>query len=229
MGHVPLNSYWAKRDVSHLLDVSHFCPIYSQQFRYLDGVQGGAFADVVGDDPHGDAVLDGLVLPDPADEDLVLALAVDRHRVGPGVRIVYYYDARRLRKDRPRLFGGYMLLGLYINALRMGIEDRDPDTGRAHSDRVIPHYLPRLMDHLHLFFGVGVLQEDVYLGYEVKGYLVRKFYWCKLLLCEKGLRLVFQFEYFLLARARNGLEGGDDYPLYPRRLMQGPERDHHLY
>ena len=23
MGHVPFNSYWVKRDVSHLLDVSH--------------------------------------------------------------------------------------------------------------------------------------------------------------------------------------------------------------
>ena len=47
-----------------------------QQLRDLDGIGGGSFAEVVGDAPEVEAVGDGGVAADTADEDLVPALGI---------------------------------------------------------------------------------------------------------------------------------------------------------
>ena len=64
--------------------------------------------------------------------------------------------AGRLGGDRP--------LGLDQDRLAVAVEDRDPHAGRADVDRVVPHDLAGLVDHLHLFLGVAVGQEVVDLG-----------------------------------------------------------------
>ncbi len=59
-----------------------------KQLRELHGVGRRALAQVVGDNPHVERALVAGVAADAADEDVVLAGGLDRHRVAAGGRIV---------------------------------------------------------------------------------------------------------------------------------------------
>ena len=69
-------------------------------FGELDGIRRRALAEVVADDPEGDAavVLDREVLPDAPDEDLVAARGLGGQRVLVARRVVLDDDARRRRR-----------------------------------------------------------------------------------------------------------------------------------
>jgi len=71
-------------------------------------------------------------------------------------------------KGSPYLIGRELLLGLDIDRFRMAVEDRDPDRGGGHTDRIVFHDLFRLIDHLYLFFSVPVVKEDIDVGKAVK-------------------------------------------------------------
>ena len=59
-----------------------------EQLGDLDGVGRGALAQVVGDDPEVERALVAGVAADAADEDVVAAGGVDRHRVAAARRVV---------------------------------------------------------------------------------------------------------------------------------------------
>ena len=64
------------------------------------------------------------------------------------------------------------LLCLDIDRFGVAIEDRHPHRCGGHPDGIVLHDLLRLVDHLHLFFGVTVVQEDVDMGEAVEGDLM---------------------------------------------------------
>ena len=55
-----------------------------QKLGDLDGVEGGAFEELVAADPQGEAIFHGAVAAKAAGEAIVLSSAVERHRVAVG-------------------------------------------------------------------------------------------------------------------------------------------------
>ena len=70
-----------------------------QLFGDLDGVERSALADVVGDNPHVEAVRDGIVLTDAPHIGRVFAGGVDREGVHLFGGVVVHLYAGGLRKD----------------------------------------------------------------------------------------------------------------------------------
>jgi len=55
-----------------------------QKLGDLDGVESGAFEELVAADPEGEAVFHGAVAAEAAGEAIVLSSTVERHRVAVG-------------------------------------------------------------------------------------------------------------------------------------------------
>ena len=70
-----------------------------QQLRDLDGIGGGSLAEVVGHAPEVEAVGEGGVAADAADEDLVPALGIQGHGIDSGRRVILQDTARRRGND----------------------------------------------------------------------------------------------------------------------------------
>ena len=90
---------------------------FGQEFGDLNGVRRRAFADVVGDHPHGDAVVQRGITADPPHEHLVPALRVYSHRVGAARRVVGHDNARRGAKNIPRLIRRDGIGELHVDGL----------------------------------------------------------------------------------------------------------------
>ena len=81
------------------------CALRQQQLGDLHGVQRRALADLVGDHPHGQAVLNRVVSAQTADVRLVRAGQQTRHGIRVRGAVVHDHDARRTPRApraRPR-------------------------------------------------------------------------------------------------------------------------------
>ena len=134
----------------------------------LHGVERRALAQIVGDDPHRQAVLDRDVLADARDEGGVLAGRLDRRDVAAVLALVDDQAARRLAQDVARLVGRDRLLELDVDRFRMADEHRHAHAGRRQLDLRVEDLLG-LGHHLPLFLRVAVLHEDVDMRDDVEG------------------------------------------------------------
>src|SRR5438034_843294 len=112
-------------------------------FGDLDGVEGGALAQVVRDAPEAQSVRDERVLADAADQGEVAAVCILRRRIGAavtvafgGVRRVHNLDTRSLAPQRPRLVRRQLPLRLDVDRLRVAGVDGDADRGGVDRQRV---------------------------------------------------------------------------------------------
>ena len=102
----------------------------------LDGVERGALAQVVRDNPQVEAVRHGVVGPDAADKGVVEAVAVCSKRVEILRGIVHYLDPGRLRENLARLFGGDLRCKLDVDRFGVPSVDGDANGRRGDLDRV---------------------------------------------------------------------------------------------
>lgn len=72
----------------------------------LDGIEAAALADIVGDYPEVEAVFNGVVFADAANEGVVLSGSIDGERVHVFCGIVVHLNARSLRQNDAGLLGG---------------------------------------------------------------------------------------------------------------------------
>ncbi len=200
----------------------------AEQFGDLHGVERRALAQVVGDDPEVQAVLDGRILPDAADIGGVFAHALDRGDVPAGLALVDDEHARGLPQDLAGLLLVEEVLGLDVHRLGMADEDRHPNAGRGDLDRGV-HDLLGLGDHLPFLLGRAVLHEDVDMGNDVEGDLLRVDLGLDLLAGHvDALGLVPELVHRLLAGAGDGLVGRDDDAGDARPVVDRLQRHHHL-
>src|SRR4051794_15360503 len=89
-----------------------------QAFGDLDGVQGGALAQIVGNAPQRQPVLDGGVLADAADVSRVLARGLIGRDVAARLALVDHEASRRVAQDVARLVGRDRVLELDVDRLR---------------------------------------------------------------------------------------------------------------
>ena len=93
----------------------------------MDGVGGGALAQIVGDDPHHQAVDVGRVLADAANKGFVAAGGVDGHGVLGIGRIVGDDHAGERGEELPRIGGIHGPLELHVDGLGMADGHGDAD------------------------------------------------------------------------------------------------------
>ena len=100
-----------------------------EQLRQLHGVRRGALAQVVGDDPEVERALVAGVAANPADQDLVAAGGLDRHRETRRAGLVDDLDAGRRGEQLARPLGLERLARLDVYRLRVAGDDGDADAG----------------------------------------------------------------------------------------------------
>src|SRR5690606_17146524 len=105
-----------------------------QRFGDLDGVERGALAQIVRDNPDIEAVLDGGILADAADKGVVFADAFDRGGVATRLALVEHRHARRLAQDVARLVRADRVLELEIDGFGMADKHRHAHGGAGHLD-----------------------------------------------------------------------------------------------
>src|SRR6476620_1963076 len=206
-------------------------PALDQELRQLDRIGGSALAQVVGDDPDVEGALVAGVAADAADEDVVLAGGVDRHRVAAGGGVVDDGHARGRGEQLAGLLRLQRLAGLDVDRLGVAGLDRDPDAGRADPDPVVAEDLAGLVDQLALLVGVVVpVGEAAGLGQDVEGDLVRVDLRRRhVVAADHRARLGAQLVDRPLAGAGDGLVGGDHQALDPGRVVERFQGDDHLH
>ena len=71
------------------------------------------------------------------------------------------FDAGCLFKKHYHLRSGNRLPGFDIDGFGMAIKNRNPHGGCRNADGIIFQDFSRFVDHLHLFFGIPVVQERI--------------------------------------------------------------------
>ena len=148
-----------------------FLAVGDEVLADLDGVEGGAFLDLVTAEPEGEAVVAAGVDADSSHIDGILARTVDGHGIAVAARVVHDDDAGSELQGCTGLLGGDGFLALDPHGLAVGTHDGHTHAGGAHAD-VAVHDFAGLLDHLHLLAGVVVVLEDVDVGNDVVGQLV---------------------------------------------------------
>src|SRR5881397_2790247 len=77
----------------------------SEQLGDLHGIERGALAEIVADDPQAEPVLDRRIFTDPADEGRIVADAFDRRHVAARLALIDEHHARGFAQDILRFFG----------------------------------------------------------------------------------------------------------------------------
>ena len=100
----------------------------------------------------------------------------------------------------------------------MADKDGNPHTGGGELDHRVQNLLG-LDRHLPLFLGRAVVQEVVNVRNDVEGDLFAELLWWWCTEDEDALGLVPKLVHAFLARARDGLVGGDHNPLDPNLIV----------
>ena len=201
-----------------------------QELGNLHGVGRGALAQVVAGEPEVEGALLVGVAADAADEDVVAAGGVERHRVPAVGGVVDDDHAGRLGEQGAAVVRREVLAGAHVDRLRVAADHRHPGAGGGDRHLVAEaEDLARLGHHLALLGGVVVaVLEDLDLGQHVEGDLVRVDLRRRHLLArQRGPRLGEQLLDRPLAGAGDRLVAGDDEALEPDRAVDRRQRHHH--
>src|SRR5579875_1872843 len=206
-------------------------PALVQQLGDLDGVRGGALAEVVGDDPEIERALVAAVAADASDEHAVLAGGVDRERVERGGGVVEDGDAGRGGEQLACALGRELLARLHVDGLGVAVDDGHAHARGGDADREVVEDLARLVDELELLVGVVLAGgEAAGVRQRVERDLVRvRARRVDVALVQQRVRLVEQLVDGALAGAGDRLVGADDEPLDAGGVVDGLERDDHLH
>ena len=114
------------------------------------------------------------ILADTADENIVLARRVDRHREVVPRPVIDDLDARRVGQDRAHIMLGDRPFAFEGDRLAMGAQHRYAHAGDADRDLIVLEDLAGLLDHLGLFVVVAGLGIDSrVVAEQVEGVVVR--------------------------------------------------------
>src|SRR5207244_1858203 len=122
----------------------------------LGGVEGGAFAQVVGDDPHGEAVGVGKVVADAANEDVVFAGGEEGHRVLGLGGLIDHGDTGRAGQDAAGFGCAHGAAELDVDSFGMADLDGHAHGGGGDGHIRIVEDLAGFGDELHLLGAIAI-------------------------------------------------------------------------
>ena len=153
------------------LAVSGGC--FLQALGDLDGVEGGAFEELVADDPEGEAIVEGAIHAEAADGAVVLACDVEGQGILFGGGVVDDVETGGFGEDFAGGGDGDGLVEFGADGDAVGAEDGDADAGDAGAEVRVVHDFAAFVFELHFLFGVTGVEEGVDVGEDVEGDLVR--------------------------------------------------------
>ena len=103
--------------------------LFSEEFRDLDGVQGGSFPQLISHDPNGQSVFKDMVDPDPAYAANLLFSVVDGHWVAESVGEIPKFGSREAFEGGPGIRYVYRALEFRVNRNRVSPIYRDSNAG----------------------------------------------------------------------------------------------------
>ena len=177
----------------------------------MDGVGGGAFADLVAAAPQAQAVGVGEVGADAADEDDVLVAGVQGHGVALIGQVVHQAAAGGVGDGFPGLGHGDGLIKMQAGGDGVAAHHRHPDAGAAHQQLRQVHNLPALVLQLHFLAGIALVLLAANLGNQVEGNLVGEHLGLVLLPSGQCLHLVHQLDGAAGTGTGHRLIGGDGH------------------
>src|SRR5690606_33057965 len=90
------------------------------------------------------------------------------HRVAASTTLIDHNDTRRYREELSRLAFRQFALRFDVHRLGMPEINAYPHRDGIHADRIILEDLPGLPEHLHFFFRVAVVEEDIDLRHTIE-------------------------------------------------------------
>ena len=129
--------------------------------RYLNGVCGSAFSDIVRNAPEVYAGFDGEILSDPADKDFVFSVSVQNGGVNGVLGIVHNDDVLLFFEYFSDLVGSGGRIEFDIDTLAVAVVNGNSDGGCRDPHIGTMKDLSRFVDHLFFFFGVAAFHKHV--------------------------------------------------------------------
>ena len=198
-------------------------------FGDLNGVEGGALAELVAGDEQINAAAVGLadVLANPADEDIVTVAGVDGHGEIATLAVVDDPYAGGGREDLANPALGDGLGEGQIDALGVSPHHGHPDAGCRDPYLIVVQHLTRFLDHLHLFLVVAVVADGAVVGEEIEGDLVGQDLGLGGLAAEHVAGLLFQLDHGPITGAAGGLVGAGHDAFDAVFAIKGGDRHDH--
>jgi hypothetical protein len=187
--------------------------LVEKQLRDLDGVEGGAFEELVAGDEHAEGFSGGVgdVGADAAAEDVALAGGVFGHGHVVVGDVVDDFDAGGGGEDGADFVGGDGAFAFDGEGFGVGAQDGDADAGGGDADGGVVEDFFGLFDHFHFFFVVAVGGVDLgVVAEEVEGVGVGEDGVFVLAAFEVGAGALTQFFHGGSAGAGGGLVGSGD-------------------
>src|SRR3990167_2498687 len=204
--------------------------IFQPELSNLDGIQGRALADIVGNNPHVQTARMRNVFTQPADENRILARGMGyRRRITTRLPIVHHHDTRRGLEQGADAIDADLAAGLDVHRFGMTVVDGDAHGRRIHLDGVVAEDLARFPDQLHLFLGVTVGLEVVDVRDQVEGDLHREALRVRGAAGNEVGALLLEFIHGRAAAARHRLVGRHVDALDADLPMDRRERHQHLH
>jgi len=195
-----------------------------QKLGDLDGVEGGAFEELVAADPEGEAVFHGAVAAKATSEAIVLSSTVERHRVAVGdiLQAGCGFEGFEGFVDR----NGALEFGTESDGV--GAVDGHAHAGDGGFERRQVHDAAAFVFHFHLLFRVAGVEEGIDLRDDIEGDLVRENFLLDRFVAGDGVGLVAEFVDGAGSGAGYGLVGRGEDALHAKssvERVQGHERD----
>ncbi len=187
----------------------------------LDGVEGGAFEELVAADPEAEAVVEGAVEAEAADGAVVVFGEVEGKGVLGLGRFVDDIEAGGLAEGVEGGGEGDGALELGADGDGVGAVDGDADAGDAGFEGGVVHDFASFVLHFHFLLGVAIGEEGIDVGKDVKGDLVGIDFAGDGLASHDLADLAFEFLDGLGAGAGDGLVAGGENAGAVEGLVEG--------
>lgn len=195
-----------------------------EEFEDLDGVESGAFEELVTNDPEADCVFKGAIEAESADAAFVIAGCSEGCRVEVVGWVVFEGYAGEVLDGLPCLGEVWWGLELGGDGDGMGTEDWDSDAGYGGAEVGEMENSAAFVLHFHFLAGVAVVEEGINLGDDVECDGVRVNARGGLVAGGISEDLLAEFFDGASACAGDGLVTGGDNGVEAKEVVEGGER-----
>jgi len=194
-----------------------------EEFGDLDGVEGGAFEELIACDPEGEAVIEGAIEAEAADLAEVFFGGVDGEGVDGAGGVVEELEAGGAGEGVAGIGEGDLAFEFGVDGDAVGAIDGDADAGDGGFEGGVVHDSAAFILHFHFLFGVASFEEGIDVGEDIESDLVGVDTFFDGESVGDGMDLGAEFFDGEGARAADGLVGGGEDASDAEFLVEGEE------
>ncbi len=138
----------------------------------MDGIEGGAFEQLVTGDPEAESIIECAVFAEAADGAVIFFGLDEGQRVGVVGGVIDDIESGGLAQDFEGGLDGDGFLEFGADGDGVGAVDGDAHAGHAGAEAGVVHDFSSFVFHFHFFLGVAGGEEGIDVGEDVEGDLV---------------------------------------------------------